>query len=200
MKKNFSNRSRKKSFRSSVQLILLSLFVCHMLASCNGQWKAGTTNVEGSSGEESSPGYKWTEHTRTASFPKGYNFQLFNVYDTLWAFHSAGNWYSLNGKDWTKSSLTNSINNLAFLDYLVFKNALFGLGHFEGNIEKYELTTEIYRTTDLKTWSVLAKESNLPKRFFITRLYSMTKYGSSAAVMARNNLPISGIQKTVSTG
>ncbi|HSU26927.1 MAG TPA: hypothetical protein VLJ68_00985 [Chitinophagaceae bacterium] len=112
------------------------------------------------------PEYKWTELTSHAAFPKSYNFRLLSIRDTLWAFHAAGNWYSLDGKTWTKSSLTNSIGNLAFLDYVVFKNAVYGLGHFDGNIEKYSLTSPIYKSTDLKKWTVLANNSNLPKRFF----------------------------------
>jgi hypothetical protein len=111
-------------------------------------------------------GYQWTEQTVEAAFAKSYNFQLFSIHDTLWAFHPAGNWYSLNGKDWEKSMLPNSINNLAFLDYIVFNNSVLGLGHFEGNIEHFTLTTEIYQTTDMKNWKVLSKKSNLPKRFF----------------------------------
>jgi hypothetical protein len=111
-------------------------------------------------------GYQWTEQTVEAAFPKSYNFQLFSIHDTLWAFHPAGNWYSLNGKDWEKSILPNSINNLAFLDYVVFNNSVLGLGHFEGNIEHFTLTTEIYQTTDMKNWKMLSQKSNLPKRFF----------------------------------
>jgi hypothetical protein len=145
------------------QIILLSMLICHVLVSCNGQSKAGTTNLPP---EEASPDYKWTEHTGNASFPKSYNFQLFNIHDTLWVFHPAGNWFSVNGKDWNKSGLTNSIYNLAFLDYVVFNNSVLGLGHFEGNIERFKLTTEIYQTTDMKNWTILSKESNLPKRFF----------------------------------
>jgi hypothetical protein len=112
------------------------------------------------------PGYKWSQHTDNAAFPKSYNFQLISLRDTIWAFHSAGNWYSVNGKDWTKSVLPNSINNVAFLDYVVFKNAVYGLGNFEGNIERHTLKPEIYKSTNLRNWTILSKQSNLPKRFF----------------------------------
>lgn len=123
-----------------------------LLFSCNGQLQK--------------PEYQWKQLTPHASFPKSYNFQLFAIRDTLWALHSDGNWFSLNGRDWTKSKLANSIYNLAFLDYIQFNGATWGLGHFEGNIEKFKLTTPIYKTTDMKHWSVIAERSNLPERFF----------------------------------
>ncbi len=104
--------------------------------------------------------------TGSAEFAKNYNFQLFNQGGKLWAFHPDGNYYSADGKQWTRSSLPNSIHNLAFLDYVQFNNAILGLGHLEGNIENFKLTTPITQTTDLKTWKILAQKSNLPQRFF----------------------------------
>lgn len=148
------------------QIILLVIVMGHMIVSCNGQLKAGTTSLNQSPDEGLVPGYKWIEQTGNAAFPKSYNFQLFSIRDTLWAFHPDGNWFSLNGKDWTKGILSNSINNHAFLDYVFFNNLVQGLGYFEGNIERFQLTSEIYQTTDMRNWIVLAKESNLPKRFF----------------------------------
>ncbi len=75
---------------------------------------------------------------------KNYNFQMFSNRDTLWTFHPDGNWFSTNGINWTKSQLTNPIHNLAFLDYVQFNEAIFGLGHFEGNIEQFTFKPEIY--------------------------------------------------------
>ncbi|MBL7740470.1 MAG: hypothetical protein JNK14_14730 [Chitinophagaceae bacterium] len=142
-------------------ILIIALLPGYTFISCNGY--SGPVLVTGSA----KPGsYQWTEQTPAAPFSKSYNFQLFTVRDTLWAFHPAGTWYSVNGKDWAKSQLPNSINNLAFLDYAAFGNKILGLGHFEGNINQYSLTTEIYQTTDMRNWSVLAKESNLPVRFF----------------------------------
>lgn len=110
--------------------------------------------------------YRWTKVTDNAAFSKSYNFQLFNHHDTLWAFHTNGNYFSTDGKSWVKSTLDNSIYNLAFLDYVQFNNSILGLGHFEGNIERFSLTTSVTKTTDLKTWRILSKQSNLPCRFF----------------------------------
>jgi hypothetical protein len=89
----------------------------------------------------------------------------------LWVFHPDGNWFSANGKDWEKSPLPNAISNLAFLDYVLFNNTVIGLGHFEGNSEKYSFRPDIYQTRDLKNWDRIAgpdlvKQSNLPRRFF----------------------------------
>ncbi len=136
-----------------MKLFFYILIVTNCLfISCNGQLK--------------NPVYRWEQLTPNASFPRSYNFQLFVIRDTLWAFHSDGNWFSPNGKDWAKSKLANSIYNLAFLDYVEFNDAIWGLGHFEGNIEKFKLTTPIYRTTDMRQWLVMAEKSNLPERFF----------------------------------
>jgi hypothetical protein len=142
------------------------LLVCgYLLVSCNGQLQSNNVHTQFSK-QEWSVGYEWTELTNNASFPKSYNFQLFATNDIVWAFHPDGNWYSLNGKEWIKSQLTNSIYNLAFLNYVQFNNAILGLGHFEGNIEKFKLTTPIYKTTDMKNWAILSEKSNLPERFF----------------------------------
>ncbi|HAO46606.1 MAG TPA: hypothetical protein PLZ45_14160 [Ferruginibacter sp.] len=147
-------------------IILLTLAAGYVIISCNAHAKAETTIIDTPAYQETIPGYRWTECTSGAAFPKSYNFQLFSFRDTLWAFHPGGNWYTKNGTDWAKSALPNSINNLAFLDYVQFNNSILGLGHFEGNIERYKLTTEIYQTRDMRTWTILAKKSNLPERFF----------------------------------
>lgn len=110
--------------------------------------------------------YSWTKVLDSAPWKKSYNFQMFSIRDTLWTFHHDGNWYSTNGKDWTKSFLNNSIGNLAFLDYITFSGNIYGLGHFEGNIEQYTFSPSIYRTVDLKSWTTIATNSNLPNRFF----------------------------------
>ncbi len=110
--------------------------------------------------------YVWTRLLDSAAWKKSYNFQLLSIRDTLWTFHPDGTWYSTDGSHWTLSPLPNAIANHAFLDYVYFNDAVYGLGHFEGNIEHYTFQPTIYRTTDRKTWTTLARESNLPKRFF----------------------------------
>lgn len=109
--------------------------------------------------------YQWTRIIESAEWSKSYNFQMFSIGDTVWVFHSDGNWFSTNGLEWEKSPLHNSINNLAFLDYVYFKGAMLGLGQFTGNIERYNLKTEIHITTDFKNWKIIT-QNNLPKRFF----------------------------------
>ena len=109
--------------------------------------------------------YQWTRVIENAKWSKSYNFQMFSIKDTLWVFHSDGNWFSTNGMDWKKSPLKNSLNNLAFLDYVYFKGTMYGLGHFEGNIERHKLKTDIHITTDFKKWETIT-QNNLPKRFF----------------------------------
>lgn len=110
--------------------------------------------------------FVWKKVLDSGPWPKSYNFQMFSIKDTLWVFHNAGNWYSTNGINWQKSLLPNSIFNLAFLDYVQFNNAVYGLGHFEGNIEQFNLTSAISKTTNFKEWEIISRQSNLPKRFF----------------------------------
>jgi len=111
--------------------------------------------------------YVWQKIMDSAQWKKNYNFQLFSIRDTIWTFHPDGNWYSADdGQHWVKSLLPNSIHNLAFLDYIVFKDAVYGLGYFEGNIETHLFKPHIYRTRDMQSWEVLTEQSNLPKRFF----------------------------------
>lgn len=110
--------------------------------------------------------YTWTKLLDSAGWKKNYNFQLFSIKDTIRVFHPDGNWHSANGKDWTKSVLPNAIYNLAFLDYVYFNDAVYGLGHLEGNIEKFSFQSAIYKTTDYKKWDTVAASSGLPPRFF----------------------------------
>lgn len=110
--------------------------------------------------------YTWTKLLDSGPWRKNYNFQMFSIRDTLWTFHSEGNWFSVDGKHWTKSSLPNAIHNLAFLDYVLFHGAVYGLGHLEGNIEQNRFQPNIYCTRDGKQWNILSTNSNLPKRFF----------------------------------
>ncbi len=110
--------------------------------------------------------YIWTRLADSAPWKKSYNFQLFSIRDTLWVFHHDGNWFSADGLNWIKSPLPNIINNLAFLDYVYFKDAVYGLGNFNGNIEHFVYKPAIYRTSDGKHWDTLSQNSDLPARFF----------------------------------
>lgn len=111
-------------------------------------------------------GFTWSRVTENAVWNKSYNFQMFVMNGKLWVFHHDGVWSSENGRDWTRSGLNNVIANQGFLDYVIFRGSVYGLGHLEGNIERFTFKPEIYRTTDLKRWETLSSTSNLPRRFF----------------------------------
>ncbi|MBK6782634.1 MAG: hypothetical protein IPG79_01935 [Saprospiraceae bacterium] len=104
--------------------------------------------------------YEWTKLLDSADWKKNYNFQMFSVNDTLWTFHPEGTWYSLNGVNWTKSVLPNVIQNHAFLDYILWKGSVYGLGYFNGNIEQFEFKPEIYKTTDFKMEDLIEKQQS----------------------------------------
>ena len=110
--------------------------------------------------------HSWVKVFDESPWPKSYNFQMFVIYGELVVIHPQGTWTSKDGKNWTKSQLPNVINNQAFLDYVYFKGAIFGLGYLEGNIERFTFKPEIYRTDNLKKWETISKNSNLPRRFF----------------------------------
>ena len=111
--------------------------------------------------------YIWTQVLDSANWKKNYNFQLLSVRDTLWVFHPDACWYSVDeGQSWVSSALANIIDNHAFLDYVVFKDAVYGLGYFKGNIENFVFKPNIYRTSDMQHWEVLSTKSNIPDRFF----------------------------------
>ncbi len=145
------------------KLILLFLSFC--LASCIEQNKPRSTEKTDPPHKQTE-NYTWTKLLDSAAWKKSYNFQLFSIRDTLWTFHFDGNWYSTDGKNWTLSVLPNAIGNLAFLDYVQFKDAIYGIGYFNGNIENATLKNEIYKTTDYRHWETISTKSNLPRRFF----------------------------------
>lgn len=107
----------------------------------------------------------WTKIMEVTPWPASYNFQMLTFRDTLWVFHGDGNWFSADGISWEKSTLPNAIGNLAFLDYVVFKDTLFGLGHFDGNSENHILRRTIYFSTDAARWDSLP-QADLPARYF----------------------------------
>jgi hypothetical protein len=146
------------------KILLVIMTVC--LTACNAQTEQKKSKEKSASSLPTKESYTWTKLLDSAEWKKSYNFHMFEINDTLWTFHHDGSWFSVDGKKWTKSPLKNVINNLAFLDYVKFKDAIYGLGYFDGNIERYTFKGEIYRTTDFKKWTTLTKTSNLPNRFF----------------------------------
>ena len=137
-----------------------------ILSSCKNTPNDNSNSPAISQMPSSDPTYVWTKLADSAVWRKNYNYQLFSIHDTIWTFHPDGNWFSADGKQWTKSTLPNAINNLAFLDYVYYKNAVFGLGYYAGNIEQFTYRPEIYKTTNFKKWDLIATQSNLPRRFF----------------------------------
>jgi hypothetical protein len=138
--------------------------------------------------------YVWTKLLDSADWKKSYNFQMFSLKDTLWVFHFDGNWYSVDGKEWRKSLLPNAVGSISFVNYVQFKNAVYGLGHFEGNIEKFSLQNCIYRTSDLQHWDTISKSSTLPRRFFITPSSLMIKSGSLEVKTKTHSIQMYGTQ------
>lgn len=115
---------------------------------------------------DSSVHYKWTKLLDSAGWRKNYNFQMFTIRDTMWTFHPDGTWFSVDGRTWTKGPLQNVISNMAFLDYVLRNDTIYGFGYFKGNIETFTYKPNIYRSTDMRNWQTLSTGSSLPPRFF----------------------------------
>lgn len=143
-----------------------SLLIFFFLAACGGHSPGDDKNKAAESTSDKEAEYVWTKIADSAQWRKSYNFQMFTIGDTLWVFHPDGNWFSSDGINWAKSPLPDAINNLAFLDYVPFKNTVLGLGHFEGNIERHVFKNETYKTVDFIKWDTLKAGNNLPVRFF----------------------------------
>ena len=103
---------------------IFSIFFIVLVSCSNQSNKNAQTQIDNPT-IKSEGSYVWTKLLDSADWKKSYNFQMFTIKDTLWTFHPDGNWYSINGKNWTKSPLTNSIYNLAFLDYVQFNDAIY---------------------------------------------------------------------------
>jgi hypothetical protein len=84
----------------------------------------------------------------------------------MWAIHPRGNWYSRDGKTWSRSNLTPSRLNSGYQKYVPFNDAVYALGTMTGNYLDLHLTSRIARTRDFQRWEVLAETSNLPARVF----------------------------------
>jgi len=148
-----------------VKIALLILAVFLILSLISPASNTNLVRIEVSRADTATH-YSWSQLTQQADFPKSYNFQLFASGSQLWAFHSKGVWSSLDGATWQKSKLNNIVNNTAFLHYVQFNGMIYGLGTFSGNIEQHAQTSQISRTLDFKKWEIVARESNLPKRYF----------------------------------
>jgi hypothetical protein len=56
---------------------------------------------------------------------------MFTIRDTMWTFHPDGTWFSVDGKNWTKGPLNIIISNMAFVDYVLRGDTLYGMGYFK---------------------------------------------------------------------
>ncbi|MDX2062474.1 MAG: hypothetical protein SFY70_05390 [Bacteroidia bacterium] len=135
------------------------LLCCLTFCGCSGQQPSKPT-------PQSEAHYQWVELVREGPFRKSYNYEMVAIGDSVLLLHPQGFWVSANGKDWTAIDLPNIVGNLAFLEYVYFNGALYGLGTFSGNIEQYQITTQIARSKNLRSWEIVAEKSNLPERFF----------------------------------
>lgn len=122
---------------------------------CFGSLDSNTTKAD----------YEWSNVTVAASFPQGYNNQVFVWGDMMVALNN-GTWLSRNGKDWTKTTLPDSGTNSAYLSHVQFNGAIYALGSMTGNYKNFSISTKIRRTRDLENWETVAAKSNLPQRVF----------------------------------
>lgn len=141
----------------------LVLFILIAAAGCGRS--AGHAAPENSAVSERA--YVWTKVIDHAPFPEAYNFPLFNIRNTMWAFSGEGNWYSPDGKTWTKAELPPLGLRTGYQQYVQFGEAIYALGTMEGNYLDLKLGSRIAKTSsDLKKWETIAEQSELPPRVF----------------------------------
>lgn len=110
--------------------------------------------------------YSWTKVTDGAAFPGAYNFPVFVVRNQMWAFHPQGNWFSTDGKTWTKSELPPAGLNSGYQKYVQFGDAVYALGTMTGDYTNMRLSSRVVKTVDFKRWETVAEKSELPNRVF----------------------------------
>ena len=142
--------------------VIFALFTSTQSLACSS---AGVTSSNAEADALSSK-YSWVKVSDGAAFPGAYNFQVFTMHDQMWAFHHQGNWYSTDGRTWTKSELPVAGLNSGVQKYVQFNDAVYALGTMEGNWTEMRINPRIARTSDFKRWEVLAETSELPRRIF----------------------------------
>lgn len=119
----------------------------------------------GSFSQPERSGYQWTNQTKAANFPEGYNYPVYVFGDWMVAMNN-GAWLSRDGRKWTKTDLPESGLNSAHQKYVQFNGAIYALGSMTGNYERFTIDTTVKRTRDFQTWETVGKNTNLPKRVF----------------------------------
>ncbi len=109
--------------------------------------------------------YIWQNITKSAEFPQGYNYPVFVLNDRMLALNNGG-WLSTDGRNWTKTALTESGLNSAYQKYVQLGEAVYALGSIKGNYLGFTISTKILRTRDGEKWESIAEKSNLPDRIF----------------------------------
>ena len=116
--------------------------------------------------ENTAPQYHWTQLTRNAAFPAGYNFPVFVAKGKMWAFHPEGTWSSMDGATWTKSDLPSIKGDAYQCNYVFFEDAVYGLGNNTGNYLDITFNSMVRTTSDFISWKTVAQTTNLPNRIF----------------------------------
>src|SRR5947199_2591357 len=144
-----------------LNLILLTFVAAHGCA------RTITSKPPGDSSREASAVYAWTKVIEHAGFPEAYNFPIFNFRNMLWVFHTQGNWFSKDGKSWTKAELPALGLRTGYQQYVQFNDALYALGTMEGDYQNLKVGSRIMKTSsDLKQWEVVAAQTELAARDF----------------------------------
>lgn len=138
----------------------LVLLIAGSASACGAK---STTILTDNTGTE----YAWTKVSDHAAFPEGYNFPLFNLRNQLWVLRSEGNWFSADGKSWTKAELPALGLRTAYQQYVQFKDSIYALGTMQGDYQNLKVGSRIMKTSDdLKSWEQVAATSELPPRVF----------------------------------
>jgi hypothetical protein len=154
-------------------LISTNFLIVNACAVNNDKIKINDEPNLGDTRTEFASQHSWTKVTDSAAFPGAYNFPVFVVRNQMRAFHPQGNWYSTDGKIWTKSDLPPAGLNSGYQKYVQFGDAVYALGTMTGDYTNLHLSSRVVKTIDFKRWETVAERSELPDRVF----YGATVFG-----------------------
>jgi len=119
--------ARIRKMRRRAPATGLSLILLLAISSSCGR-KIGAVEADNTAAD-----YTWTKVTDHPAFPEGYNFPLFNLRNQLWILRSEGNWFSADGRTWTKAELPALGLRTGYQQYIQFKDSIYALGTMEGD-------------------------------------------------------------------
>src|SRR5690242_9489888 len=92
---------------------------------------------------------RWVMITPHAEWEPGYSFAALTFQDSLWLLgHGSGNWYSGDGRHWTRAAATDSLGG--YNAYVQLDGVLYAIGGAEN--QTHPTRKAVWRSTDGRRW------------------------------------------------